>query len=179
MRAIAIVVGMFVALLATEAWSIDSDKFKADEATMRSCVDDAEKAKRSAFTDCVGREARRCIDTTEYPWQSAKRGLCAGAELEVWGAWMQAAYSELRGKAEKCDHERCSVFSGVSDFEPILPALESAHEAWRISKERHCELVRIQAGSGTDRFDGPIWCNLDEDAERALLYRSWLQYGIR
>lgn len=191
MRAI-FVAGVCLLMVTYSAWAVPTRDFQADEGAVRACVDAVAKADldrtlhrrqsdgpKPVFTDCIGKEETRCLETTEHDeYESFRRSICAGAEAEIWNSLMESAYDALRAKLAECDRKRCTVFPGTVEYEPVEPALEQLHEAWLAAKDRHCELVRIQAGSGTDRIDAPVRCARDEDAQRTYLYRQWLRWGI-
>lgn len=191
MRAI-FVVGLCLLMAMQAARAMPTRDFQADEGAVRACVDAAMKAEfgrllnpqdfdtpKLLFADCIGKEEVRCLETTEHDeYDSVRRALCAAAEAQVWSSLLESAYAALRAQLAECDRKRCTVFPGASEYEPVEPALEQFHEAWLAAKERHCELVRIQAGSGTARTDAPVHCARDEDAERTHLYGQWLRWGI-
>jgi uncharacterized protein YecT (DUF1311 family) len=190
MRAI-FVVGLCLLMAMPAARATPTRDFQADEGAVRACVDAAMKADfdralgrqpdgpKPLFTDCIGKEETRCLETTEHDdYESFRRSICAAAEAQVWSSLLESAYAALRTHSAECDRKRCTVFPGTSEYEPVEPALEQLHEAWLAAKARHCELVRIQAGSGTARIDAPVRCARDEDAERTYLYLQWLRWGI-
>jgi hypothetical protein len=166
--------------------------FQADEGAVRACVDAAMKADsdlslrrqqpdapKLLFIDCIGKEDTRCLETTEHDeYESFRRAICAAAEAQVRASLLHNAYDALHDSLAECDRKHCPIDWGAAEFEPLVPALEQLHEARRVAKERHCELVRIQASSGTARIDAPMRCARDEDAQRTYLYRQWLRWGI-
>lgn len=194
MRWIAIVVfGLGIMTAARAAWSVDSKDFQANAEAVRTCVEAGEKAafrnvvgprepnqpKPASLGSCVGQEKKRCLDDTERnDYEPFRQMYCADAEVQVWNLLLESAYARLLDYYDKCDRDRCA---GTQDgnYEPIVPGLERLHEAWMTAKDRHCELVRIHAGSGTMRYDAPVNCELEHIAGRALLYREWLRWGIR
>lgn len=191
MRAI-FVVGLCLLMAMQAARAMPTRDFQADEGAVRACVDAVAKADfdrlfkpqqpdapKPIFADCIGKEEARCLETTEHDeYESFRRAICATAEAKVWASLLQNAYDALRGSLAECDSKHCTIDGGATEYEPLVPALEQLHEAWLVAKERHCELVRIQAGSGTDRIDAPVRCARDEDAQRTYLYRQWLRWGI-
>jgi uncharacterized protein YecT (DUF1311 family) len=184
-RLCSFVVALCILFVGTCAYSKDSQDYQADEKRILACIEAAEKSRDQLHIDltqrCVGNEMEYCDRTTEHnTYESNRRMYCAVAEAAVWNALMEKAYSKLLEWADKCDKEKCTVFkSETTQYEPMVDALKAAHAAWLTSKEAHCELVRIQAGSGTDRYDGPARCELYDVAERALVYRVWTAYSIR
>lgn len=184
-RLCSFVVALCVLFFGAYAYSKDSQDYKADERRILACVEAAEKSRDQLHIDltlrCVGKEMENCDQTTGHnTYESNRRMFCAGAEAQAWNAIMEKAYAKLLEWSDKCDKEQCTVFKDqVTKYEPMVDALRAAHAAWLTSKEAHCELVRIQAGSGTDRYDGPARCELYDVAERALVYRMWSAYSIR
>lgn len=173
MRWLWVIAGM---LLATSANAREARDYKADEKSMVSCIEEAEKALLQTGTDirrqCIGLETRSCMIGTEDSYQPHKRMFCASAEAEVWFKLMQDAFAALIARYTKQDAEQGKQRTGV-EYEPVAPALKQAHEVWEQSKD--CEFARIQPGIGTDRIDAPARCGRDQAAERALLYRRWLR----
>ncbi|MDP1753857.1 MAG: lysozyme inhibitor LprI family protein [Reyranella sp.] len=183
-RALSVFVGALgVLIFYASAHSEDSHDYKADEKRILDCVETAERSRDRTYVDltreCIGKETNNCDLTTEHnTYESNRRMFCAGAEAQVWMALMERAYEQLLGYYAKWDREQSGLQTGMQ-YEPVQPAVEKAHEAWLASKEAHCDLVRIHAGIGTDRYDAPARCNLYDLAERALLYRRWLTSGVR
>lgn len=173
MRWLWVVVGV---LFAVPASAREARDYKANEKSVVSCVEAAEKALLQTGVDiarqCIGLEMRSCLSSTEDTYQPHKRMFCASAEAEVWLKLMQDAFSALIARYTKQDAEQGKERTGV-EYEPVVPALKQAHEAWEQGKD--CEFARIQPGMGTDRIDAPARCGRDEAAERALLYRRWLR----
>jgi uncharacterized protein YecT (DUF1311 family) len=163
-------------LLALPASAREAKDYKASETSIVSCIEVAETALSRTGTDntrqCIGPETRNCDSTTEDTYQSNKRMYCAAAEAEVWFKLMQDAFAALVARYTAWDSEQSKRQTGVA-YEPVVPALKQAHEAWEQGKD--CEFARIQAGMGTDRYDAPARCGRDQVAERALLYRRWLK----
>ncbi len=184
MRALSVFVGALgVLIFYASAHSEDSKDYKANEKRILDCVEASEKSRDRTYVDltreCIGKETNNCDLTTEHnTYESNRRMFCAGAEAQVWTVLMERAYEQLLDRYAKWDREQSGLQTGMN-YEPVQPAVEKAHEAWLTSKEVHCDLVRIHAGTGTDRYDAPARCDLYDVAERALLYRHWLTVGIR
>jgi len=86
---------------------------------------------------------------------------------------MDQAFASLPDRYAKYDGQN----KDQSDFQPVLPAFRTAHDAWKQWATVDCEFARIHAGNGTDRIDAPVRCSRDRTAERALLYRRQLYGG--
>jgi len=167
-------------LIASEVEARDARDYKANGERILKCVEAAEKALLETGVDirrqCIGIETQNCDRTTDdNTYQSNKRMYCAGAEVEVWTALMEKAYSQLLDRYATWDQEQSSAQAG-QEHKPVVPALKSAHEAW-LQGSQDCEFAHIQAGQGTDRYDAPARCARDRSAERALLYRKWVRGG--
>ena len=173
MRWLLVVVGVFVAV---PAGAREARDYKASERSIVGCIESAEKTLLETGVDttrqCIGIETRNCDQTTEDTYQSNKRMYCASAEAEVWSGLMEAAFATLITRYTAWDAEGGKKQTGV-EYEPVVPALKQAHEAWVQRKD--CEFARIQPGQGTDKYDVPARCGRDQVAERALLYRRWVR----
>lgn len=163
-------------LLALPATAREAQDYKASEKSIVSCIEAAEASLSQTGTDitrqCIGIETRNCMSSTEDTYQAHKRMFCASAEAEVWFKLMQDAFAALIARYTKHDAEESQRQTGV-EYEPVVPALKQAHEAWEQGKD--CEFARIQPGMGTDRIDAPARCGRDQVAARALTYRRWLR----
>jgi hypothetical protein len=163
-------------LLALPASAREAKDYKASETSIVNCIEAAEAALLRMGTDitrqCIGRETQNCMSSTEDTYQPHKRMFCASAEAEVWFKLMQDAFAALIARYTKDDAEQSKVQTSV-EYEPVVPALKQAHDAWEQGKD--CEFARIQAGIGTDRIDAPARCGRDQAAARALTYRRWLR----
>ena len=163
-------------LCGSHAEAREARDYKASVERILKCVEAAEKALPETRIDtarqCIGIETQNCDRTTEDTYQSNKRMYCASAEAEVWYELMQNAFSALVVRYSARDAEESKKQTGV-EYEPVVPALRQAHEAWEKGKD--CEFARIQSGLGTDRYDAPARCGRDQVGERALLYRRWLR----
>lgn len=173
MRWLWVVIGV---LLAVPANTREARDYKASEKSVVNCIESAEKALLQTGMDitrqCIGIETRNCDSSTEDTYQSNKRMYCASAEAEVWFKLMQEAFAALVARYTTWDAEESKRQTAV-EYEPVVPALKQAHEAWEQGKD--CEFARIQPGMGTDKYDVPARCERDRVAERALLYRRWLR----
>lgn len=155
----------------------EASAYKVDEAVISQCVETAEKAWDQAHADvrrrCIGVETEKCLrDTDQNTYESNRRMFCSDAEAEAWRILMERAYAALLERYEKWDGERSKVQTGVV-YEPVVPAVRRAHEAWMVSQDRDCEYASIEPGTGTNRYDEPARCRRNGTAERALLYRRW------
>ncbi len=172
MRWLWVAVGMFAAM---PAGAREARDYKASEQSIVNCIEAAEKALLQTGVDitrqCIGIETRNCDQTSEDTYQSNKQMYCASAEAEVWSRLMEAALATLITRYSAWDAEGGNKQTGVA-YEPVVPALRQAHEAWEQRKD--CEFARIQPGQGTDKYDVPARCARDQVADRALLYRRWL-----
>lgn len=173
MRWLCVLAGM---LLAMAAHAREARDYEADEKSMVNCIEEAERTLQQTGVDirrqCIGRETQNCDGTTEDTYQSNKRMYCASAEAEVWFKLMKDAFAALVSRYTAWDAEQSKRQTRV-EYEPVVPALKQAHEAWEQGKD--CEFARIEAGMGTARYDAPARCGRDQAAERALLYRRWLK----
>lgn len=163
-------------LLALPANARETRDYKASEKSILSCIEAAEASLLQTGTDitrqCIGIETRNCMSNAEDTYQPHKRMFCASAEAEIWTKLMQEAFAALIARYTKHDAEESKVQKGV-EYEPVVPALKQAHEAWEQGKD--CEFARIQPGMGTDRIDAPARCGRDQAAAGALTYRRWLR----
>jgi hypothetical protein len=155
-----------------------AEDYKADERRIAACVEAAEKVQGTALS-CLGQETETCERTTQG-LASLQRMFCASsAEARAWEIVLSEAAVALRKDFNACDDKRCTTVSQTDFYEPLVPAFDRAHEGWLISMDARCTLMRIQAGSGTDRHVAPARCRRDEIAERAILYRAWRRNGVR
>lgn len=173
MRCLWVVVGMFVAVPASAREARD---YKASERSIVNCIESAEKVLLETGVDitrqCIGIESRNCDQATEDTYRSNKLMFCASAEAEVWSRLMEAAFATLVARYTAWDAEESKKQRAV-EYEPVVPALRQAHEAWEQRKD--CEFARIEPGQGTAKYDAPARCDRDQVAERALLYRRWVK----
>lgn len=167
--------GLCALVLTQIAQAREARDYQADERRMLDCIEAAERTRSATGIDltrqCIGQQTQFCDSVTRDNYQSNKRMFCAEAEARVWRTFLERAYALLVEAFTKAD-ENARKISAVS-FESAVDALKHAHEAWQAS-DKDCELARIQAGGGTDRYDVPARCERDRVAERALLYRRWL-----
>jgi uncharacterized protein YecT (DUF1311 family) len=167
--------GLCALVLTQTTQAREARDYEADERRMLDCVEAAERTRSATGIDltrqCIGQQTQFCDRVTQDTYQSNKRMFCAGAEAKVWRSFLERAYSLLMEDFTKAD-EDARRMSAVS-FESSVDALKRAHEAWSTANN-DCELARVQARDGTDRYDVPARCERDRLAERALLYRRWL-----
>ena len=169
MRGLLVLVGTLCVWASTSAAQPGkAQDFKADEKRILECLQAAQIV-RTEPRVCIGRETNLCESTTARDFSYFKAMYCAAAEAEAWKHLMEKAYSSLVDRYAKYDEES----KMQAGFQPVAPAMKQAHESWeRWSGD--CELERIRAGQGTGRFDYPARYDRDRIAERALLYRKWL-----
>jgi hypothetical protein len=179
MRGLLAFVGVLCLLGAAQrAYSREAQDFEASEQAILECVESAEKVRLQAGGDvtrqCIGRETRRCRESTDAGDRAIKEMFCASAEGVAWFAIMGKAYASLLERTAKNDEESKTQRAVFDPALPIaLPLLKEAHEVW-LAGSADCVFLQARAGVGTDRYDAPARCGRDRTAERALLYRQWL-----
>ena len=125
-----------------------------------------------ALENCIGRTHTTCMAQEADASFSARMGYCYSGEGVLWRAITEDFFAQLVVQVECTDPSR-----HAQGMPGALDSLRLAHAAWQdyIGKSRDGEFVSLRWGMGTLRIDDPQRHWRDTMAERATLYREWLQ----
>ena len=137
-------------------------------AQIEDCLDRAEG--RVEEQACIGGPSAECMDR---PGGYSTLGMvnCIGAETEAWDAILNALWPRLRNEAAAYD---ASESPGDLGLPGRADSLLAAQRAWIAFRDAECLHAYAQGGTGSIRTLYGASCRLEETAERALDFRSWL-----
>mgnify|MGYP002622176764 CR=1 FL=1 len=121
---------------------------------------------QGGWRDCIGTAANACMEETEGGYTTPGMAGCLDAEREYWDGELNAAYGELRARAQQFDAD--PPIEGLPPRPSSVDALRDMQRAWIAFRDAECGFRYTYWREGTIRslFFGS--CMLDLTARRAI-----------
>lgn len=140
----------------TQTWTTGPEPILRAETRITLCVQGyASKAEKLA--QCVGGYAQSCMNVSAEGTTTLGMMTCTMEEVSAWNDRLDASFERLRGRLDP----------------PVVAALETAQQAWTVSRDADCALEIAPYEGGSIQRLIAADCQLALTAERALQLEDW------
>lgn len=115
------------------------------------------------------------MEATEGGYSTPVMAGCLDAEREYWDAQLNAAYGDLRARAQQFDAD--PPIDGMPPRPSSMDALRDMQRAWIAYRDASCRYEELQWWGGTGASGANIGCQMRLTGEQALTLRSYLAEG--
>lgn len=115
------------------------------------------------------------MEETEGGYTTPGMAGCLDAEREYWDGELNAAYGELRARAQQFDAD--PPIEGLPPRPSSVDALRDMQRAWIAFRDASCRYEQLQWWGGTGASGAYTGCLMRLTGEQALTLRSYLAEG--
>ena len=155
--------------LAALAFPAAAEGLKFSPRAVETCI------AQGGWRDCIGTAANACMEETEGGYTTPGMAGCLDAEREYWDGELNAAYGELRARAQQFDAD--PPIEGLPPRPSSVDALRDMQRAWIAFRDASCRYEQLQWWGGTGASGAYTGCLMRLTGEQALTLRSYLAEG--